>query len=129
MTDTTEWHPLVAEAYADHHYLVDPIGEMGVPDASLASYRYNSGVLSLCFKYWDAGLPPFVSDAVLTLRELGVPTSVGSEWTTKHLDRVIHRHYLHDSLVAYRTNDNIAYVSRMADRGRRSVYQHDVPNR
>lgn len=127
MTDTSQWHPLIKEAYEDPHYLVHPAGEWGCSAAQLNAYRYNSAVTSLCFKWWEDGLAPFYADAVIALNELEVPNFQGNAWTTRHLNRVVRTRYLHGELVKLRHGGNLAYVDRMADRGRRSIYRHHAP--
>ena len=119
-------HPLVVESYANLHWRVESLGELGVMTTSLPAYRYNNAVVSLCFHWFDQGLPPFLSDCVEALRELDIPTYKGTSWTVDHLYHVMARRYLHEEMCHYRHRGNLAYVTRLNQRDKRSVWQHYV---
>lgn len=124
-TDTTEWHPLLQSALEDMHPTAEAVlSPYFLRSAHEAGYVYGTCVMSVVFDWLDQGVPPFCSDIAIALDEAGVVTARGRKYTRTNLYEMLHERRLWPALVAYRRQDNLAYVARLNQRDKRSIWQH-----
>ena len=134
-TDTSHWPDIVADAYTDPHPHVKWLNRgQWIRRDYLDDWRYGNAVLSIVFDSLDRGytdasaLPPFCGDIANALNKAGLKTARGYRWTGDNLKDLIYRRRLDPVVIGYRTADNLAYVSRVRETGKRTITRCKTPS-